>query len=215
VSGPVPDDEVHVWLARASTADGVAFLLNDDELARAARLRVARAREVFVAAHGLLRVVLGRYLDVDPASLAFETDPRGKPHLVGRSPSSLECNLSHSGSLAAVAVSQASRPVGVDVEELRPLHGEEAVARRVLTAEEWDRYAALPVDARGRELLRVWARKEALVKASGEGVRSALNELSSWPGPGAPWAVVDLDVDGYAAAVAAAGRDWKPVVHLP
>jgi 4'-phosphopantetheinyl transferase len=207
----LPADEVHVWLADASTADGVESLLNEAEQARAARLVVPASRQAYVAAHGLVRSVLASYLDADPATLAFNEAEGGKPSLVG---GKLRFNLSHTAGLAAVAVA-VDREVGVDVERLRVVHGAERIARRIMTPAEFVQHSALPAAELGGNLLRVWARKEALVKASGEGVRAPLAELSSEPAPGSRWSAVDLDVPGYAAAVAADGPAWRPVVHLP
>lgn len=199
-----------MWLVPVARADGVAALLDDDERERAARFRFDRDRALYTAAHGGLRVLLSRHLGEAPESLKFEVTELGKPYLVGGA--GLSFNLSHSGELAAVALA-VEREVGIDVEHGRTLHAEEGVARRVLTPDELDRYLALDGDERRRFLLWVWARKEALVKASGQGVRESLTTLSCVPGRADPWSVVDLDVPGYAAAVAAAGHDWVPVVQ--
>jgi len=212
----LPADEVHVWLAEASSAHRVEFLLNGAELARAARLRMPASRDAYVAAHGLVRVAVGRYLGADPASLSFDEAEGGKPRLAGAGDGgapSIRFNLSHAVGLAAVAVAL-GREVGVDVEKLRAVHGAEAVARRIMTPAEFDRHASLPAGERDVDLLRVWARKEALVKASGAGVRAPLAELASEPEAGSRWSVVDLDVPGYAGAVAAEGPPWRAVVHL-
>ena len=148
-----------------------------------------------------LRSVLGRYVD----DLRFDTAPLGKPFLVGRA---VRFNLSHSGDLAAVAVAR-RREVGVDVERLRPVHREARVARRIMSDAEHAQYLALPEAERGGFLLRTWARKEALVKAAGTGIRSSLQAVSADD----RFTVVDLDVPGYAAAVAAEGQGWQPVVR--
>lgn len=206
----LPGDEVHVWLIPAGTAASVASLLDTAEQAQAARFTFDHGRELYVAAHGGLRLLLGRYLDEPPAALLFETQADGKPSLAGDAP--LRFNLSHSGETAAVAVAR-DREVGVDLERRRGVHSEAGVARRIMDDAEHARYAALPEAERADFLLWLWARKEALVKAAGVGIRASLRGVSSEPGPADRFAVVDLQVPGYAAAVAAEGHDWRPVVQ--
>ena len=156
-----------------------------------------------------LRHVLARYVDEPAESLRFGTEPRGKPFLAHDS--GVRFNLSHSGPMALVAV--ARREVGVDVERRRTVAHEARVARRIMTADELVRYDALPEAERTAFLLRVWTRKEALLKASGEGIRRSLQSLACEPAPSDRWQVVDLDVPGCVAAVAAEGADWVPVLH--
>jgi 4'-phosphopantetheinyl transferase len=181
----LPDDEVHVWLARAEVGGG---------------------------AHGALREVLARYLDRPPQALPFVRAGEGKPALAREG--AVRFNLSHSGGLVAVAVAR-EREVGVDVERRRPVHSEAGVARRIMSDVEHSQYEALPKAERVDFLLWVWARKEALVKAAGTGIRSSLQAVACEPGPGGRFAVLDLAVPGYAAAVAAEGHDWQLVVLEP
>lgn len=164
---------------------------------------------VWVVGLSDLRRVLSGYVDEPAESLRFGTEPRGKPFLAHDS--GLRFNLSHSGPVALVAV--ARREVGVDVERRRTVAHEEGVARRIMTTDELARYDRLPEAERTTFLLRVWTRKEALLKASGEGIRRSLQSLACEPGPTDRWQVVDLDVPGCIAAVAAEGSDWVPVLH--
>ena len=134
--------------------------------------------------------VLRHYVD----DVATAPDERGKPHLVRDV--GIRFNVSHSGALLLVAV--ADQEVGVDVQEVRPLHNPEGVARRVLSPREQEA---------GADFFQAWARKEAVLKATGEGIRRGLAEVEVCPPPpNAPWWVEDLDVgDGYVAAVAGLG----------
>lgn len=158
---------------------------------------------------GALRAVLGRRVGERPDALRIARSPHGKPYLVDHP--GVRFNVSHSGPLAAIAV--ADREVGVDIEQRRPVHREEAVARRVLTPGEWARYEALDAAGRTAFLLWAWARKEALLKAVGVGIRGSLREVACEPPPDSRWRVVDLEVPGFAAAVAAEGADWVPVLR--
>lgn len=201
-----------MWLVPAARADAVADLLDEGERERAARFAFDRDRQLYVAAHGALRWLVGRYVDQPPRSLRFAVADNGKPFVDAQVAPGVEFNLSHSDSLAAVVVAR-GRSVGIDVERDRPLRSEEGIARRVLAPGELARFLALEGDERRRFLLWAWARKEALVKASGEGVRRSLTQVPCEPGPDDRWAVVDLPVAGYAAAVVAEGHDWSPVVR--
>jgi 4'-phosphopantetheinyl transferase len=160
---------------------------------------------VWVGADLTAAVVLAGYLDEPPDALSFDRRPDGKPFLVH--PSAPCFNLSHSGALVAVAV--ARREVGVDIEQLRPVAHRDGVAERIMNPDELARYQALDDVARSDFLLWVWARKEALVKATGEGIRRSLQEVACEPRADDRWQVADFDVPGFAAAVAADGDDWS------
>ena len=205
----VAPDAVHVWLVPVSAAPEVEPLLDDAERSRADGFRFDATRRLFVAAHGALRVLLGRYLDVDPRAVRFDAEPGGKPTVEGP----VQFNLSHSHELAAIAVAGRDRAVGIDVERRRVPTSRDGIAERIMTPEELACYRSLDDDRRGEFVLWVWARKEALVKASGRGVRESLTTVACEPAADDPWFVVDLDLPGYAAAVAAAGHGWTPDVR--
>ncbi len=157
-------------------------ILSPEETARADAFRFAPDRDRYVAFRGALREVLGRYLDAPPAALIFATGPHGKPHLPG---GGLEFNLAHSGDAGLLAVSERG-PVGVDLEtaERTPDHGR--LAARVLSARERATFDALPADQRRAAFLRVWTRKEAYLKATGEGLSFGLDKISVTLAPGDP-----------------------------
>jgi len=136
---------VHAWLVPVAVAHEVGQWLDDEEQARAGRFKVEHAAVLYTAAHGALRVLLGRHLDCRPDELRFDTAGTGKPFLVGDPP--LRFNLSHSGELAVVAVAQ-EREVGVDVELRRPITRTDGVARRIMTPDELARYQSLPTEER-------------------------------------------------------------------
>jgi 4'-phosphopantetheinyl transferase len=207
----LPSGEVHVWLVRSSQAEALTNLLDDEERARAARFAFSHSTELFTAAHGALRLVLGRYLDVDPRALVFATTGDGKPYLE-RPSGGIEFNLAHSGAVGAVALA-VDHAVGVDVEERRARTREPQLARRIMTPAEHARYVALHEDARRHYFFDVWARKEALLKTTGEGIRATLTETPSDPGEDGALRVVDFDVPGYAAAVASTRGAWTVAVR--
>lgn len=160
--------------------------------------------------HGAMRRILGEYVEEPAASLRIAAAQDGKPFLPDHE--GIRFNLSHTRGVALVAV--ARREVGVDVEARRSVRQADGVARRIMTRDELARYEAREGEADRLDFLSwVWARKEALVKASGRGLRGSLREVACEPLASSRWQVVDLDVPGTAAAVAAEGRDWAPVVR--
>ena len=140
-----------------------------------------------------MRAILAAELGREPQ---LTVGPYGKPELVG---GELAFNVAHSGELALIAVSRAG-PIGVDLEQHRPLRDAAAIARRFFTAEEAALVVADPV-----EFYRLWCRKEAWVKAQGTGLRLPLDGVDVRVAPPG-WLLADLDIaPGYAAAVARPG----------
>ena len=172
------DGAVHVWLADLTRiSDDLSDVLSPDEHARAERFLDARRGMVWARAHGLLRVLLGRYLDADPRRLRFVAGPHGKPALLGgalgsrtaASSSRLSFNLSHSGHLAVYAFSKA-RAVGVDVEVAGRALNVGAIAVRAFGPAEARRLGELDPAARKGEFLRAWTQQEAKLKCRGTGI---------------------------------------------
>jgi 4'-phosphopantetheinyl transferase len=145
--------------------------------------------------------VLAAYLGLTPARLEFERGPGGKPRLRGEP---LQYNLSHSERVALVAVT-ATLPVGVDVQAPHPTTHRPWFARRICTPREYDHFRAAP---QPEELLRLWTRKEAVLKARGEGSYVAVSDIDVLEGRvEGGWSCLDLTVsvagaDGYCAALA-------------
>jgi 4'-phosphopantetheinyl transferase len=173
-------DALHVWTIALDVppppgdpADG----LSPEERARATRYRFDVDRRRFVTARSALRSILGGYLGVPPAAVAFTTGPSGKPMLdAGRHDPILRFNLSHSHDVALVVVAH-DRDVGVDVERLRRLPDPEAIVARFFSADERVALARLPPARRLPAFFRVWTVKEAYLKACGEGFRRDLRQI--------------------------------------
>jgi phosphopantetheinyl transferase len=186
---------VHVWRADlVAVGDEFEDLLCADELARAARIVPVRNRVLWARSRGVLRALLGRYLDADPRELRFELGTHGKPALRrdGAEPgvaTDLRFNLSHSGPLALYAVS-AGREVGVDIECAR------------------ERYTA--------EFLRAWVTREAAVKCLGTGLASMQVEPDPDPTAGLWTTKLPLGPQATAAVAVEGGEqcelrcwDWR------
>jgi 4'-phosphopantetheinyl transferase len=163
-------------------------------------------------AHAAQDRILAAYLEIEPQALEYRTLAGGKPVLAD---GALEFNLSHSGDLALVAVSR-DLPVGVDLEHPRGFRDEPRMARRICSARELEHLAG-PSDP--DELLRLWVRKEAVVKATGEGLVRLLGQIDVLNRRVAGgWLCLDLPVvtkrvpaDGYRAAVAFPDRPGASV----
>jgi 4'-phosphopantetheinyl transferase len=224
----IPPDpgEVHVWRLGldlpAAHLTELEPLLAAEERGRAARLRFPQHRARFTAARGLLRTLLGRYLNRPPAAIAFAYGPNGKPSLAG-SGMSLEFNLSHSAERALLAV--ARQPVGIDVEVVRGDLDVEAIAVSFFAPEELAALRAADVGDRQRSFFVTWVRKEAYMKATGRGLAEAPTSfavlaggpalrlmLPRQPEEAARWSLYDLDVGlDSTAALAVAGRALRLV----
>lgn len=169
--------DVHVWaidLRRGAEAADRA-LLSGDERARADRFRSPGLRERFTAGRAALRRLLGAYTRRPPARIEFAYNARGKPSLVTKEP--IAFNLSHSGDLAVCAIAHAIE-IGADVEEVRPVTHAEAIASRFFTPSETAAILArADGDERSLAFLRAWTRKEACVKASGDGLGESLANI--------------------------------------
>jgi len=201
---PLAPDDVHVWCVVLDRDEAsrrpLAEVLAPDERVRADRFHFARDRGRFIVARGTLRLILAAYVDLEPSRIAFRYGPHGKPGLSHPGDQeSLVFNLAHSGGLALVAVSR-SGDLGVDLEELRPLEGLQRIAGRYFSAGEAAGLLALPPEQRGLAFFRCWTRKEAYLKATGEGLADRLDRFEVSLAPDAAPALVADELDPAATA---------------
>lgn len=199
--------ETHVWHADLDADTGLSGrlkgFLSQDEQARGARFHFQKDRERFIIARGILRVLLGRYLQTDPTLLQLQTDEKGKPHLASPETKSGLCfNLSHSGSKAVFAICW-NRPIGIDVEQMRSVPDAMNIVEAYFSASEKTRFRNLPPQERDRAFLVLWTQKEAYLKAIGEGLGHPLDRE-----PEPDWVVGPIDLGPeYVAAIAS--RGWS------
>jgi 4'-phosphopantetheinyl transferase len=175
-------DDIHVWHAALDREEDflrrVEATLSLEEKARADRFHFANDRNRFVAARGLLRELLGRYLQQAPAALEFSYGRHGKPALSGKEASSGLCfNLSHSAGLAVYAIAK-ERNLGIDVEHVRPDSAGDDIAQRYFSAREVSDLRTLPPEERVAGFFHCWTRKEAYLKATGMGLQIPLDSFS-------------------------------------
>jgi 4'-phosphopantetheinyl transferase len=200
-------------------------LLPSDEQSRADRFYFAKDREHFIAAHGLLRVILAFYLHMEPERLHFCYSPYGKPALasiLGRN--ALSFNIAHSHGLALYGFTR-GRKIGIDLEYIYYDIVCEDIAERFFSPVEKAMLCALPPKVRHEAFFNCWTRKEAYVKARGEGLYFSLDKfdvslapgepakllkVEEEPGEAARWSLRELEPGPkYAAALAVEGHEWQ------
>ena len=176
--GKLAAGEVHVWSwALGRPAGEVARLLEllaDDERERAGRYLHVPAREQFVAARAGLRLILAGYLALDSARIAFTHGPAGKPALAHWP--GLHFNVSHSADVALIAVTRRGE-VGVDVERVRPFANDLGMAERFFSPYETGVLRSLEGERRRAAFFHAWTRKEAYLKARGQGLSYGLERV--------------------------------------
>jgi len=177
----LPADEIHVWYAcleqPVSRFQRLKQLLSPDESMRAERFHFEEDRKRFIACHGILRTILGRYLNVDPSRLQFCNGKNGKPSLVDTLGSeSIRFNSSKSNGVALFAFTR-GREIGVDIEHIRDIPEMEQIAERFFSVKENAAFHTLPQSKKKEAFFNCWTRKEAFIKAIGEGLYCHLDKF--------------------------------------
>jgi 4'-phosphopantetheinyl transferase len=176
------ESTVHLWFASLEQPDDIvtqlAAYLSPDEQARAARFRFERDRRSFTIARGVLRSLLGRYMNLLPEEVRFAYGAQGKPDLDPQvHGAGLRFNLSHSGVVCLVAIAQ-NALVGVDVEQRNPQVKHADLVNRFFAAAEQHHYHALPEEQKIAAFYALWTSKEAYLKATGSGLSGSLQRVS-------------------------------------
>lgn len=224
------DRDVHVWCAaldRPTTQiEWLTNLLAQDERTRAGRFHFAKDRNHYIASRGLLRSILGRYLQVAPQQIQFSYGSHGKPtlHSTAAQPP-LRFNVSHAGGLALFAFTR-TRELGVDIELIRPIEEAEQIAQRFFSERENVVFTSLARTVHEQAFFNCWTRKEAYIKARGEGLSLPLDQFDVTLAPGEPalllatrpdpdeasrWKLWSMEpASGYVGALCVEGHDWQP-----
>jgi 4'-phosphopantetheinyl transferase len=218
--------EVHLWQAslEGRAADIFESFLSDDELTRANRFHFIRDRNHFVVARGLLRNLLAAYLGVNCAELRFSYGAQGKPFLLLDGQAQINFNVSHSDGRAAFVFTR-GRDLGVDLEYVKDDFDDELIANRFFSRAEVLALRTVPADLRKQAFFNCWTRKEAYIKARGEGLSMPLDQFDVSLGPDEPvallnnyreerevsrWSMQAIPApEGYVGALVVEGRDWQ------
>jgi 4'-phosphopantetheinyl transferase len=196
----ISDRKIHVWPVIVQGADSVVAkfesFLAPDESTRAATFRFEHLRRSFMLSRGALRFLIGSYMGVSPEKVPLIQGVHGKPSLVQpeRASPAFEFNVSHSGDLALFAFTTGCE-LGVDVEQIRLLEDMTRVASHFFSREETEDLFSLPPAERERAFFLCWTRKEAFVKAVGEGLSIPLDSFRVTLRPGQPARLLHLDHD--------------------
>jgi 4'-phosphopantetheinyl transferase len=217
------ENEVHIWSADLDRPTAQFYgWLSGSETQKAGRLYFERDRNRYIVCHGLLREILGNYLGMEPGDIEFVYSKNNKPALSGKcDKKKLRFSISHSEGMALYALT-VGREIGVDVEYVRDIPEMEKLAERFFSPRESEVLKILSGGRKKEAFFNCWTRKEAFIKATGDGLSYPLGkfEVSLVPdvparliniagdaGAAARWSIKDLKpAAGYAAALAVPGR---------
>ncbi len=201
---PLSSDEVHIWRASLEQPpEGVvkfSSLLSPDEELRARRFYFERDRNRFIVGRGLLRTILGNYLAMEPSLIEFSYGPYGKPALkTVFHDKTLQFNLSHSNSLAVFIFSW-DRRVGIDIEFIHALSSEDRFAEQLFSPRESALISSLSGEEKLNAFFKLWTCKEAVFKASGDGLTKPIDQAEILLTEGESVQLVSIDGDPEQAA---------------
>lgn len=227
---PLTAEEVHVWRIALEVGDSLLTrwreILAADERRRAERFHFEKDCRHFIAGRGALRVLLAGYLGWRPEDIRFAYSNYGKPLLAPETNGSdLRFNLTHSHGLALLAVTR-GRDIGVDVERLRDMERDgEPLAERFFSPRESAVLRSLPAELRREAFFLCWTRKEAYIKAKGQGLSLPLDQFDVTLHPDEPAALLATQYDpddarrwsmqnllpeeGYVGALVGEGHSWR------
>jgi len=222
--------EVHIWsiwlTGSEATLSSYRSGLSLDERHRAERFSFAKLTRSFTLSRGGLRILLAHYLGCEPKEIEFTYRAKGKPALRNRSP--ICFNASHSGQMALYGFTLGCE-LGVDVEEIRSLNAAESIAARFFSAQEVSELLSQHPKERGTAFFRCWTRKEAFIKAIGDGFAIPLNcfqvtllpkfparfvHIADKVGTASDWTLHHLEpAAGYVGAVAYQDNERLMTIH--
>lgn len=224
----LPEQAMHLWRVDLSQTalwlKTLAGFLTFDEQERANRFYFDTDRETFIITRGVLRHLLGAYLQLPPNQLRFRYGAHGKPHFADGRYQALHFNVSHSRNFALLGFVW-RHAIGVDVEFMRDGFASFEMARRFFAPGEIDSLEQLETADFKQGFFNCWTRKEAYIKAVGKGLSQPLSQFEVSLQPGVrpailysahdpdvaeKWSVFDLNMaTNYAAAAMVEGQGWQ------
>lgn len=205
VESQLTPGEVHLWQIHMIAPDDEILrgrsVLSPEEAERADRFHFDKHRRRFIVAHAAMRTILSSYLNVSPSDVAFSYGPKGKPALsADLEKSGIRFNLSHSGDYALLGVTR-NHTLGVDIEFINHDFGTEEIATRFFSPGEIETLHAVPDAQKSPAFFTCWTRKEAYIKAVGDGLSIPLDSFDVAFAPGAQPALLRVQVPEH--------RHWK------
>jgi 4'-phosphopantetheinyl transferase len=217
---PAVAAQIHVWAVDLdASSDPYPALLSREEQTRAARYHFELHRRRFIRGRAALRLLLAEHLSADPLQLQFGYTASGKPYL--KHPSNLSFNVTHCENLGLIAIAESEIDIGVDVERVRLVPDVDELVSRFFSKREATLFAALSAELKPAAFFNLWTRKEALLKATGEGICNSLDRVEVTFLAGEPARLLSLPegkpsewtlrgftpFEGWVAAVAARTAD--------
>ena len=226
----LPPGVLHLWRATLDRPEAVRSQcwawLSQEERERAGKFRFENGRFHYIVGRGLLRGLLGRYLNSPPDSLRFAYGPQGKPHLIDYA--QISFNIAHGQGKLLLGFCR-DADLGVDIEQIRLPRRADRVAHRFFAPAEYAAFAAAPPEQQAEVFFNCWTRKEAYIKATGEGLACPLHQFEVSLGVGetavlhsirgsaelaAAWSLYSLTpFPGYRGAALVAGQGWQVVCY--
>lgn len=222
------EDEVHVWRAilhwPSAHGEPMARLLSPDERDKMTSFHFEQDRLRYLVGRAVLRTLVGRLSGARASDLRFEYSAFGKPSLAAGTDTQLQFNISHSADMVLIALAR-GRAIGIDVECIRSNAAIMSIAARYFSTKEYETLTSLEPTMQRGAFFACWTRKEAYLKARGDGLRLPLNRFEVVLAPGEEprltanlddlseptrWSLRELDVgQDYKAALAVEGADWQ------
>ncbi|HYA88528.1 MAG TPA: 4'-phosphopantetheinyl transferase superfamily protein [Nitrospirota bacterium] len=222
-------DEIHIWFSVLNQSvpeiNKFYLTLSADERERAGRFHRYQDKRRFIVRHGILRMILGCYLDVEPGELRFKEGENGKPEIDGSfTKRTLQFNLSHSQGVALFAFTQ-NYDIGVDIEHIHDFPEMDQIVERFFSVKEKAAYQLSSVSQRRETFFKGWTCKEAFIKAIGNGLSQPLRSFDVSMAPGessellgiegdlretARWSIHNMEpIPNYAGALAVRSKLLK------
>lgn len=203
--------DIHIWCVDLNNPpveiQALKVTLSPDELERAVRFKFERDQQYFIAARGMLRLILARYLNAEPETIQFSYGSHNKPQLAAPlNTMQIEFNVAHSEGYALYAIAHGI-PVGVDIESMTRAVNCTELAERFFSPAEYQNLMQLPESLRQEAFFCAWTRKEAVIKALGLGLSFPLDQFTVSLDPRQP--AVLLDIAGGVA------KEWSLISYSP
>jgi 4'-phosphopantetheinyl transferase len=180
----IPPDEIHIYQTNLDKSpaeiNNFKKLMSVDELQKAARFKFDIDRNNYITGRGFLRTILSQYLNTSPEDIMFSYAEKGKPYVKDIE---IKFNLSHSKNYAVYAIAL-NTEVGIDIEYLKNIPDAYDISERFFSEEEREELKKMNEDRISLAFLNCWTRKEAFIKAVGEGLSYPLADFSVSISPG-------------------------------
>ena len=180
----IKENEIHIYQSSLDTplisSDSLKKLLSQDEIDRAQRFKFEKLRTHFITGRGILRIILGNYLNQTPESIKFSYADKGKPFIKD---SSLKFNLAHSGGRVVYAFTEENE-VGIDLEIIKEMKDASEIAKHYFSRSEIEDLEKVGEDNINKAFFNCWTSKEAFIKTIGDGLSYPLANFSVTLKPG-------------------------------